>query len=73
MTTPAHEQTTLPSERALLSPLGVQLHCESPEDDPEPPTPPFLPPANAAARCAMPVMLLAVSQQCSKEGHFAVA
>jgi hypothetical protein len=73
MTTPAQNQTTLPSEPALLSPLGVQHHNESPEDDPEPPIPPSLPPATSAARCATPLMLIAVSQQRSKEGHFAAA
>ena len=73
MTTPAHDQTTLPSEPSLLSPLGVQQLGESPEDDPEPPTPPSLPPATSAARCATPLMLIAVRQQRSKEGHFAAA
>jgi hypothetical protein len=73
MTTPAHDQSTLQPEPALLSPLGVQQLGESPEDDPEPPTPPFLPPATSAARCAPPLMLHAVSQQRSKDGHFAAA
>lgn len=73
MTIPAHDQTTLQSEPALLSPLGVQQHDKRPENDPEPPTPPFLPPATSAARCAAPVMLRAVSHQRSEEGHFAAA
>lgn len=74
MTTRIYTNSNLPSELPLLAPQGLQSGVATPQDDPEPPTPPDLPPATSAIRSTAPAALAAaVCLKKTAEGHFAAA
>jgi|GEM_PF-2577547 len=74
MTLRINPNSHLPSELPLLAPQGLQSVVATPEDDPEPPTPPDLPPATSAIRSTAPAALAAaVCLKKAAEGYFAAA